>query len=147
MVHAVLIKPLPYSQPEQIYSVEVVVPERRSQFSSLPATIQIYREWRKAETVFKGMSALRPWEFILTGDGEPERIGGARVSTNFFSFLGVPPARGRGFLAEEEQPGKDRVVVISDGLWRRRYGADPNLVGRTIEINGQSHQVVGIAPA
>src|SRR5262249_10311518 len=81
----------------------------------------------------------------LSGNGEPERVGGARVSVNFFDFLGVPPALGRGFAPEEETPGADRVVVISDALWRRRYAADPNLVGQTIELNGQGHVVVGIA--
>jgi putative ABC transport system permease protein len=128
VVHAVLLKPLPYSQPAQIYSVEVVIPERRSQFSSLPVTVQVYREWRKAETVFAAMAALTPAQWNLTGDGEPERIGGARVSTNFFEFLGVPITRGRGFSAAEEKPGNDRVVVISDAfvaqaVWHRS-GAD-----------------------
>jgi putative ABC transport system permease protein len=146
VVHAVLLKPLPYVQPDQIYSVEVVIPERRSQFASLPVTVQVYQEWRNANTAFAAMSALRPWECILAGEGEPERLGGARVSANFFSFLGVPIARGRGFSADEEQPGRERVVVISDSLWRRRYGADPALIGRSINVNGESHLVVGIAP-
>src|SRR5260370_3541469 len=92
VVYAVLLKPLPYVQPEQVYSVEVVIPERRSQFSSLPVTVQAYLEWRKADTVFAVMSALRPWECNLTGDGEPEHLRGPRVSTNFFSFLRVPLA-------------------------------------------------------
>lgn len=82
----------------------------------------------------------------MTGDGEPERLGGARVSANFFSVLGTPLALGRGFSREEEQPGKEKVVVISDSLWRRRYGSDPALVGRRIDVNGESHLVVGIAP-
>jgi hypothetical protein len=138
VVHAVLLKPLPYSHPDEIYSVEVVTPARRSQFSSMPVTVQTYLEWRKASTVFAEMTALRPWECNLTGDGEPERLGGARVSANFFSFLGVPLARGRGFYAEEEQPGRDRVVVISDALWRRRYGADATLIGRNIDITGKA---------
>ncbi|MEX2260651.1 MAG: ABC transporter permease [Bryobacteraceae bacterium] len=146
VVHSVLLKPLPYSQPDEIYSIEVVIPERRSQFASLPVTVQAYLEWRKAETAFAEMSALRPWECSLTGDGEPERLGGARVSANFFSLLGVPIARGRGFSVEEEQPGNERVVVISDALWRRRYGADPALIGKSINVNGESHLVVGIAP-
>jgi putative ABC transport system permease protein len=145
VVYAVLLKPLPYFQPDQIYSVEVVIPERRNQFSSLPVTVQIYLEWRKADTTFAAMSALRPWECNLTGDGEPERLGGSLVSTNFFSFLGVPITHGRGFSAEEEQPGNERVVVISDALWRRRYGSDPALIGRTINVNGESHVVVGVA--
>lgn len=146
IVYAVLLKPLPYVEPEKIYSVEVVIPERRSQFASLPVTIQVYQEWRKANTAFAAMSALTPWECVLTGQGEPERLGGARVSANFFSFLGVPMARGRGFSADEEQVGKERVVVISDSLWRRRYAADPALIGRSIDVDGESHVVVGIAP-
>jgi len=145
VVYAVLMKPLPYRQPEQIHSVEIVIPERVSQFASLPVTIQAYLEWRKADTAFADMAVLRPWEANLTGDGEPERVGGARVSANFFSFLGVPIAHGRGFAANEEQPGNEKVVVISDALWRSRYGADPALIGKSINI-GESHVVVGIAP-
>jgi len=142
VVYATLLKPLPYPEAEQIYSVEVVVPERSL---NLPGRIQDYLEWRKASTAFSAVAALRPGVWNLTGNGEPERIGGALVSANFFEFLLVPPALGRGFASEEETPGADRVVVISDALWRRRYGADPNLIGRTIELNGQNHIVVGIA--
>jgi putative ABC transport system permease protein len=146
VVYAVLIKPLPYEAPEQVYGVDIVIPERSAQFSSLPATVQIYLEWRDADTAFSSMAALRPWECSLTGDGEPERLGGARVSANFFSVLGVPLALGRGFSREEEQPGKEKVVVVSDALWRRRYGSDPALIGRSIHVNGESHLVIGIAP-
>jgi putative ABC transport system permease protein len=144
VAYAVLLKPLPYSQPDGIHAVEVVIPERATQFGSLPVTIQGYLAWRDADTVFSDMAVLRPWEANLTGDGEPERLGGARVSANFFSFLGVPLAHGRGFLASEEKPGHEKVVVISDSLWRRRYGADPAIVGETIDI-GEPHLVVGIA--
>src|SRR5213083_838649 len=76
VVYAVLLKPLPYAKPDRIYSVEVVIPERRSQFASLPVTVQSFFEWRKANTAFTEMAALRPWECNLTGDGEPERLGG-----------------------------------------------------------------------
>ncbi len=145
-VHAVLLKPLPFADADRIYSAEIVIPERREQIPSVPASIQTYLVWRTIDSAFSGMSALRAWEINLTGDGEPERLGGARVSANFFSFLGVTIPRGRDFGPEEEQAGNDRVVVISDALWRRRYGADPALVGRAILINGESHQVVGIAP-
>src|SRR5262245_17807492 len=145
VVHAVLLKPLPYFEPEQIYSAEVVIPERRSQFASLPVTVQTYLAWRKADSGLADIAALRPWECNLTGYGEPERLGGARVSANFFSFLGVPIARGRGFSVAEEQPGNERVVVISDSLWRRRYASDTGLIGRSIDVNGESHIVVGIA--
>ncbi len=144
VVYAVLLKPLPYQDPGQLYSVQIVIPERRAQFSSVPVTVQAFLEWRKTMTDFAAVGALRPWECNLTG-GEPERLGGARVSANFFSLLGVPVARGRSFAADEETPGKENVVVISDGLWRRRYGADPGVIGRTININGRNHIVVGIA--
>lgn len=142
VVYATLLKPLPYPEAERIYTVEIGIPERGLSFAG---RIQDYLEWRKADTAFSAVAALQTGGWNLTGSGEPERVGGARVSVNFFDFLGVPPALGRGFALEEETPGADRVVVISDALWRRRYGADPNLVGRTIELNGQNHLVVGIA--
>jgi putative ABC transport system permease protein len=146
LAHSVLLKPLPYVDPDQIYSVEVVIPERRKQIPSLPPTVQTYLRWRSSPTVFSAVSAMTPWEASITGGGEPERLGGAQVSANFFSFLGVPMSRGRAFSADEEQPGKDQVVVISDALWRRRYASDPGLIGRTIVINGTNHLVIGIAP-
>jgi predicted permease len=147
VVYSVLLKPLPYENPDQLYTVEVTIPERLAQLGALTGRIQDYLEWRDAKTAFSGVATITPVQWNLTGTGEPERVGGARVSTNFFSLLGVPPEQGQGFAAEEEQPGRDRVVVISDGLWRRRYGADPAIVGKTIDLNGQSHIVVGIAPA
>jgi putative ABC transport system permease protein len=142
VIYATLLKPLPYPEAERIYKSELYIPERSL---SVPGRIQDYLEWRKADTAFSAVAALQQGGWNLTGNGEPESIGGARVSVNFFDFLGVPPALGRGFVPEEETPGADRVVVISDALWRRRYGADPNLVGRTIELNGQDHVVIGIA--
>jgi putative ABC transport system permease protein len=144
VAYAVLLKPLPYPDPEHLYSVGAVIPERK--IGNLPLPIQIYLEWRKSDTVFASMSAIRPWQGNLTGDGEPEHVGGARVSANFFSVLGVPVAQGRTFSPGEEQPGSDRVVVISDALWRRRYAADPDVIGRKIDVNGEAHVVVGIAP-
>jgi putative ABC transport system permease protein len=147
VVYAVLIKPLPYSEPEEIYAAEIVFPERRSQLPSLPVTVTTYLEWRSAETAFAEMTVLRPWEANVTGGAEPERLGGARVAANFFSFLGAPIKHGRSFSADEEQPGNERVVVISEELWQRRFRADPALVGSSIDINGEPHIVVGIASA
>ena len=146
VVYAVLLEPLPYADPDEIYSVEIVIPERRDQAPSIPVRIQTFLEWRAAPTVFSGMSAMRPWEASITGDGDPERLGGARVSANFFSLLGLEMVTGRGFSPDEEQPGRDDVVIISDGLWRRRYGSNPALVGRTVLLNGRPHRVIGVAP-
>ena len=104
-------------------------------------------EFSRSNSVFSGMSAMEAADFNLTGAGEPERLYGARVSANLFSLLGAQPERGRGFLPEEDQPGRDRVVVISHELWMRRLGGDPGILNRTLSLNGQPHLVVGIMPA
>jgi predicted permease len=145
-VYAVLLKPLPYSHPEQLYSVDIAV-SMLPQLGRLTGRIQDYRKWRQSATLFSGVAAMTPAEWNLTGDGEPERVGGAKVTTEFFSLLEMPPEHGRGFLPEEEQPGRNRVVVISDALWRRRFAADLTLIGKTIALDGETHTVVGIAPS
>ncbi len=147
LAYAALVEPLPYANPDEIYSAEVVIPKRREQIPSLPASLQMFLAWRKAATVFAGMAALVPWEASVTGDGEPERLGGARVSSNFFTVLGVPIVLGRDFSNDDERPGNERVVIISDGLWQQRYGGDPAVVGRTMMLNGESHRIAGVAPA
>ena len=146
VVYGTLLQPLPYAEPERIFSVETVIPNQQDHVPSLPMRIQDFLEWRRADTAFSAVAALTPSEWNLTGEGEAQRIGGARVSVNFFSFLGVPVAWGRGFLPEEEQPGRDRVVVISDALWHSRYGGSPSVVNSTIFLNGDGHVVVGMRP-
>lgn len=146
LIYSVLLKPLPYPGSDRVFSVETVVP-RHGELPSLPMRVQDYLEWRQAKTAFESVAALTPAQWNLTGDGEPERLGGALVSANFFTFIGAPPQRGRAFAAGEETPGKQNVVVISDSLWRRRYGADRAVIGRTIMLNAIPHVVIGIAPA
>jgi predicted permease len=145
VAYSVLMKPLPYASPDEIYSVNIIVPERREQIPSLPATVQVFLAWQKHNTAFTSMTAMTPWEASVTGGGEPERLGGAQVAANFFAFLGVPIAQGRGFSNEESRPGNDRVVVISDGLWRTRYGANPAIAGTSIMINGEPFVIIGVA--
>ncbi|MFB3905010.1 MAG: ADOP family duplicated permease [Acidobacteriota bacterium] len=145
VVYAVLLKPLPYRQENKLVSVEVSVPQLGDQFPFLPPRIQDFLRWREARTAFASMAASVPIQRNLTGDGEPERLNGARVSANFFSVLGVPVGLGRGFVPEEEQPGRDRVVVIGHELWSRRFGSDPGLLGRSITLNGINHRVIGVA--
>jgi putative ABC transport system permease protein len=145
LIYSVLLKPLPYPAPDRIFSVETLLP-RQNAVASLPMRIQDYLEWRQANTAFESVAALTPALWNLTGDGEPERLGGALVSATFFTFLGATPQQGRGFSADEETLGKQNVVVISDSLWRRRYGADPAVIGRTILLNAVPRVVVGIAP-
>ena len=145
VAYSVLLKPLPYTNPGEIYSTEIIVPERRAQIPSLPATVQVFLAWQRSQTTLTALTALTPWEASMTGDGEPERLGAARVATNFFTFLGAPIERGRAFADEESQPGKDRVVVISHSLWQRRYGSDEHIIGRTVSINGEPFQIIGVA--
>jgi predicted permease len=145
-VYAILLKPLPFREADRIYTSRVKLADRTLDLGELSGTIQNYLEWRKQATRFSDVAAMQSTEWNISGDGEPERAGGALVTTNFFSFLGVPVAHGRGFVPEEEQPGKDRVVVISDSLWRSRFAADPAAVGKSIDLQGQKHLIVGIAP-
>lgn len=145
LIYSTLLKPLPYPGSDRIFSVETLVP-LHSEFPSLPMRVQDYLEWRTARTAFESVAALTPAQWNLTGNGEPERLGGAVVSANFFTFLGATLQRGRAFTADEETPGKENVVVISDSLWRRRYGADPAVIGKTIMLNAVPHVVIGIAP-
>ena len=146
LIYSVLLKPLPYPGAERIYSVETALPQKHG-LPSLPMRVQDYLEWRQANTAFESIAALTPAQWNLTGDGEPERLGGALVSPNFFAFLGAAPRHGRGFTADETTPGKDNVVVISDALWHRRYAADPAILGKTILLNAVPHVVIGIAPS
>ena len=145
LIYSVLLKPLPYPAADRIFAVETLLP-RQNGFSSSPMRVQDYLAWRKANTAFESVAALTPAQWNLTGDGEPERLGGALVSANFFTFLGATLELGHGFTADEETPGKQPVVVISDSLWRRRYSADPALIGKTIMLNAVPRVVVGIAP-
>lgn len=145
LIWSVLLKPLPYPAPNRIFSVEAILP-RHNEFSTVPMRIQDYLEWRKATTAFESVAALTPAQWNLTGDGEPERLGGALVSANFFAFVGATPQIGRAFSAEQETPGNENVVVISDSLWRRRYGADPAILGKIILLNAVPRVIVGVAP-
>ena len=103
LIYSILLKPLPYPAADRIFSAEMLLP-RRSEFSSMPMRVQDYLEWRRADTAFESIATLTPAQWNLTADGEPERLGGALVSANFFTFAGAAPQRGRGFSAAEETP-------------------------------------------
>src|SRR5262245_41362400 len=144
VVNAVMLRPLPYSEQERLVQVWVTNPgaARWGDWVSYPD----FLDWREQNTVFDEIGACRPWPFNLTGTDSPEALFGAYVSADLFTVLGVKPILGRTFLAEEDQPGGNRVAVISHGLWQRRFGADPGLIGKTIQVDGESHVVVGVMP-
>ncbi len=141
LVNGVLLNPLPYEQPGQLVNLW----EKRPNGNAGDVSPGAFMDWREHGASFEGVSSVRDAAANFTGTGQPERINGLRVSANFLSILREQPAIGRGFLPEEERPGGgDKVVVLSHGLWQRRFGGDPNLVGSLIQLDGESHAVVGV---
>ncbi|HEY7180841.1 MAG TPA: ABC transporter permease [Blastocatellia bacterium] len=144
VVNGVLLSALPYPQPEQLAMVWC---DNRRQ--GIPDDITSYPnfvDWRNRNKTFQGMAGVTSDRYNLTGTGEPEEISAATVSINFFKLMGVNTALGRAFTAEEEQPGRDKVVVLSHSLWQRRFGADPGILNRTITLSDEPYVVVGIMP-
>ncbi len=144
VVNAVLLRPLPFPEPERIVRLwESHPPTNLPQFS---AAFPNFLEWRSQNRVFAQMAAYREDGFNLMAGDEPKRATGARVTMDFFSTLGVLPARGRAFLPQEDAPGGERVVILSHTLWQQAFGGDQQLVGRRVNVDGQPHTVVGIMP-
>jgi len=145
VVNAVLLKPLQFRDPERL----AILWEEAS-FVGFPRNTPApanYVDWKNQAQSFEDVAATHESSLNLTGDGEPERVPTRRVTYNFFSLLGVQPLIGRGFLAEEDRPNANKVVVLSYPLWQSRYGGDRNILNRTILLNGEKHAVVGVMPA
>ncbi|MCW5556695.1 MAG: ABC transporter permease [Verrucomicrobiae bacterium] len=141
LINGVLLEPLPYDQPGQL----VTLWEMRSNGQPGDVSPGAFMDWREHDASLEGVSSMRGAAANLTGTGQPERINGLHVSANFLSVLHEPPQIGRGFLPEEERPGGgDKVVILSHGLWKRRFGGNPNWVGNVIQLDGESHTVVGV---
>jgi putative ABC transport system permease protein len=144
VVDAILLRPLPFADPGGL----VIVWETNSQTASTHNTVSPpnFLDWQSQNRVFSEMSFVTDLGRNLTGNGEPEQVIAQYVSANFFSVLGVNPIIGPGFTPENSQEGKDDVVVLSYDLWKRRFGSDPTIVGKTIDLNGKPQTVVGVAP-
>lgn len=142
VVNGVLLRQLPYAAPSRIVELVGIRQGALSGPISYPNAMDVHDR----SGVFEAFSAYDEWRVNLTGIGEPELIDGALVNPSFFAVLGLNPYRGRFFTAEEDIDGRDRVVVLTYGLWRRKFGADPAIVGRTIQLDGTPHTVVGIGP-
>jgi predicted permease len=143
VVNAILLRPLPYKSPDQL----VVIWENATHlgFPKDTPSPANFLDWRQQSTLFEGMAAFAERSFNLTGVGEPERLDGRRVSANLFAMLGVKPIVGRTFVPQEDQPGT-KVVLLNEGLWKRRFGGDPAVVGRAVNLNGEPYTVVGVLP-
>ncbi|HKP12994.1 MAG TPA: ABC transporter permease, partial [Blastocatellia bacterium] len=143
VVNAVLLRALPFPHSERL----VAVAETSKEVPAMAVAYPNYLDWRARQGVFEEVAAWMPAGGIFTGDGEPERIVGRWVTASFFPTLSVQPHAGRFFDDAEDQPGAERVMVISYGLWQRRYGGDPGVIGRGVRYNGESWTVVGVTPA
>ncbi len=142
-VNAVLLRPLAYKDPERLVMLNHYYP-KLDLISGVSAIG--YTHYRDTNKSLESITAFAPWPVNLTGAGDPERLQGAMVTATFFPTLGVNVARGRTFSPGEDQPGRNSVVVVSDGLWRRLFGADPQLIGKSLTLDGASYTVIGIMP-
>jgi putative ABC transport system permease protein len=142
VVNTLLLRPLPYHQPERLTSVQTLNAARRPS-STAPPDFFAYRAQNRS---FEQLVAFYSRSYNLTGGSEPERLAITIVSTGFLPALGIPPAIGRGFVPQDEQWGSHRVAVLSHGLWQRRFGSRETVLGQPITLNGESFIVVGILP-
>src|SRR5579871_707053 len=147
IVNGVLLRPLPYGDPDRLVSLREIIPAIAQTYPTLPVNAFHFTQWRQRTTSLEHISAVDVTSAALTGAGEPEQLDVARVSADLFETLGVPAAAGRGFAKGEDQAGHDRVCVIADSLWRRRFMANRAIVGKTIQLDSQPYTVIGILPA
>jgi predicted permease len=147
MVNGVLLRPLRYPQSDRLVCVQEIVPAVAEKYPALPVNGRHFLEWRQRCSSFKSLSLIEFANMDLTGRDEPERLESMRVSANLFDTLGGAPALGRTFLAEEQEDARHHVVVISDGLWRRGFNADPSILDTAIMLDSEPYQVIGVLPA
>lgn len=141
-VNGILLRQLPFWQPENLVSVT----SRRADSDNRPFNLPDFIDYRDQNQSLDGIAAYANWSANLTDRGEPERFQGLRLSANAFQMLGVEAAVGRTLLPPDDTPGQENVVVLGHGLWQRRFGADPQLVGKTLTLNGTAYTVVGVLP-
>ncbi len=141
-IDAVLLHPLPYPNPDRLVIVQETLP--RYALHGIAPTAPDYLEFRRQATCFSQVAAVTGADATLTGDGQPEEVPALRVTASAFPMLGVVPIVGGLFTSDDEQPGRDHVAILSEGLWTRRYGRDPSIVGKNIQINLESYRVAGV---
>src|SRR5580698_1512408 len=145
VIRAVLLKPLEYRDPDRLVYLAVENPKKPTQNTSF-SQVQ-FEEMKASASSFASLGAYgRPENFALSGNGEPEELKGARVSANFLDVLGVQPARGRSFLPEEDRRGGRAVAMISTGLWKRRFGGNPAIVGSAVQLESTAYTIIGVLP-
>ncbi len=142
VVNGVVLRRLPYPDPDRVVAMTSTLQGR-----NMAVSARDFADWRDQARTFVGLTAGTTSYTVLTGSGDPERISQARVSANVLEVLGLRPVRGRGFVASEDEIAAPRVAMLGEGLWRRRFGADASIVGRTLVFDGFPTTIIGIAPA
>ena len=143
VVNGVLLRPLAYPNPDSLVRVHEIL-QKFGRFSVAPAT---FLDWRQQNTVFEHIAAINSTGATLVGAAGAERVQGGLVSWDVFDLLQVTPALGRTFRAEEDAPGKDAVMIMSHGMWQRRFGGDPGILGQSVTLSGTPVTVIGVMPA
>jgi predicted permease len=143
VVDGVLLRPLPYVQPNQL----VALSEKTMNFESSSISYPNFLDWQRSNSAFASMAAYRHDNFSITGSGEAERVRVGMISAGFFEILGVSPVRGRLFKPEEDRLGTAPVALITAGLWQRKFGSSPDILGKRITMNGDGYTVIGVIPA
>ena len=147
VVNSVLLQPLPYRKPDRLVTINHFYQSVALNNLEAPVSAIGFRDYRDKTKSFEAVAVETGWSANLTGTGDPERIPAARVSGDYFRVFGVAPELGRTFGRDEDEPGKNNVVVISDGLWKRVYGADRGVVGKTMQLNGVGYTILGVMPS
>jgi putative ABC transport system permease protein len=145
VVNALIIRPLPYGNPERLVMVWQDLRARGGPPDEW-ATPGNYADWRREPGLFEQLAVLSGWRPTLTGGAEPEPIPGEQVSHEYFAVLGIAPALGRAFTQADDIPNARRVTIIGDGLWKRRFGGDASTIGRIITLGGEPHEIIGVLP-
>jgi predicted permease len=143
VVNGVLLNPLPFANPDELLAVY----SKTSAFGQSSISYPNFLDWHKDNTSFSSLGAFRSESYNLTGIGEPERLNCQMVSAEFLPALGVQLPLGRNIRPEEDQPGAGPVVVIGDGLWKRKFASSPDVLGKSLTLNGKAYTVIGVAPS
>src|SRR5215212_2974841 len=143
VVNVVLLRPLDYPNPERIMLIRETQRPKFPEFSVSPPN---YLDWEKQTKSYDYIAAYTGAALNLTGEGEPQRLAGVKATAHYFDVMGVKPLLGRTLLPEEDTPGKNHVVVLSYGFWQRVFGGARDVVGRSVQLNGEPYQIVGVAP-
>jgi putative ABC transport system permease protein len=145
VVNAVLLRPLPFARPDRL----MVVNEKNDKLhlQGFASSVLNYLSWKEQARTVESWGVIGSANYNLTGRGDPENFAGATISPSMFHLLGIQPVAGRSFREEEDRPGAPPAAIISEGLWKRRFGGDPSLIGRHLTLNDTVYTVVGIAPA